>query len=250
MESSAVVLRTRQFGDTSLLATVYTQQFGKCTVLAKGARTAGSSHRAVLEVPNHTYLAFYRSPRREVFLVRTAELQECFPRIRSSIEPTAAAFLIVESMLLTQQPDEPNPALYSLLVQALRAVEQSTHTPFAVAIAFLLRLASALGFAPSLQLQTTASEPTLSFVFRTDDGALIPLPHHSKGTVLQTAEVEFLRTLQRLPLELASQVDIPTELAHRLAQGLTQYLQHHLERPLRFRSLELWNIRPVSPSAE
>ncbi|GBD07304.1 DNA repair protein RecO [bacterium HR21] len=247
VESAAVVLRTQRFGDTSLLATLYTQQFGKCTVLAKGARTVGSPHGAALEVPNHIRVAFYRSPRREISLVRTAELTERFGRLRVSLEHMATALLIAESILLTQAPDEPNSVLYALLLQALRGIEQSETPPFGIAVAFLLRLARLLGFAPSLQ--PLVSEPGTPLILRSDDGALVPPQQGYRGIVLQPAEGELLRTLQHIPLEAAPLLALRLPEAFRLIQGLISYLEHHLERTLRFRSLDLWTICSTSPPA-
>lgn len=240
VESQAFVLRRQSFGDTSLVATVYTQQFGLCTVLAKGARKPGSPHSSALEVPNHVRIAFYQSPRRQVFLVRMVETAERFSRVRSSIEHMATALLIAESILLTQAPAEPNPVLYGLLLQALRAVEENTRPPFGVAVAFFLRLARVLGFALPLQLAETFDEKQMYVL---DNGAFTPAGQQSgAGIPFTGAEVRLLATTQALPFECMSAVELQRELAVELIRKLTAYLEHHLERRLVFRSLKLWSI--------
>lgn len=247
VESAAVVLRTQRFGDTSLIATLYTQQFGKCTVLAKGARTVGSPHGAALELPNHIRIAFYRSPRREVYLVRAAELTERFGQLRRSLEHMATALFVAESVLLTQPPEEPNSVLYALLLQALRGIEQSQSAPFGIAVGFLLRLARLLGFAPSLQ--PLVSEPGASLILRSEDGVLAPAQHGQHGVVLHPTDGELLRTLQTIPLEAAPLLGLQLPEALRLIHGLLHYLEHHLERTLHLRSLDLWTICSAPPPA-
>ncbi len=249
VESSGIVLRTQRFGDTSLVATVYTQQFGICTVLAKGARATGSARGNVLEVPNHIRLAFYRSPRRQLFLLRAAELLERFPRLRDSLEHTVVTFVVAESLLLTQQPDEPNAALYGLLLQALRSIEQAEKAPFGVAIAFLLRLARIAGFAPRLE-PSAVKEQQNHYVVRREDGALEPAHGvHAASVVLSAEEAVLLQRLQQLPLEAAAALPLTPESARRLTESLLQFLEYHLERPLRLRSMALWDLCPTTAPA-
>ncbi|MCS7177096.1 MAG: DNA repair protein RecO [Candidatus Kapabacteria bacterium] len=250
-ESAAIALRTQRHGDTSLVATVYTQQFGKCSVLAKGARSVGSPHRAAFEVPNHIWLVFYRTPRRELYYVRSADVVEHFPRLRSSLDHTAVALSIAESVYLTQRPEEPNPVLFSLLLQALRSVDRSPTPPFSVAVAFMLRLLHLLGFAPSLQV-ATLREPTTQYSLSLEDGRFVPYssPQHTTftGTMLTLEDVQTLQSLRELPLEVASSISLPAERAANLLRSFVAYLEHHLEHPLPLQSLVLWNV-PSPPLA-
>ncbi len=242
VETQAIVLRTQRFGDTSIVATLYTQQFGKCAVLAKGARTPGSAQGVALEVPNHIRVAFYRKPRREVFLVRFAETVERFHQIRTSMERMATALFVVESILLTQELEEPNPVLYALLLQALRGTEQSSSFSVSIAIAFLLRLARLLGFAIPID-RDTAWNSQQTYVLHPQDGAFkIATRHDNGGIFFSGSEIALLSTLSHLPLEAASSVEVPPSSSLSLLRRLIAYLEHHLERRLVFRSLELWTV--------
>ncbi len=240
VESHALVLRRHPFGDTSLVATLYTQQFGMCSVLAKGGRAPGSPHSAALEVPNHVRIAFYQSPRRQIFLVRMVEVVERFSRTRNSIEHAATALLMAESVLLTQAPGEPNAALYGLLLQALRKANESSHPPFSIAVAFLLRLARILGFA--LPLATAkAVEEERTYVL--ENGTFRPAEQHSgPGIPFTGTEIRLLAAMQALSLEIMSVPELQQELALKLIRKLIAYLEHHLERPLVLRSLKLWSV--------
>lgn len=226
------------------MATVYTQQFGKCSVLAKGARSVGSLHRAAFEVPNYIWLIFYRTPRRELYYVRSADVVEHFSRLRSSLDHMAVALSIAESVYLTQRPEEPNPVLFSLLLQALRSIDRSPTPPFSVAVAFMLGLLHLLGFAPSLQV-TAVREPTSQYSLSLEDGRLVP--HGSQhtactGTTLTLEDVQTLQSLRDLPLETASSISLSAERAVNLLRSFIAYLEHHLEHPLPLRSLVLWNV--------
>ena len=229
VETPAVVLRTQRFGETSLIATLYTALYGKCSVLVKGARRQGSERAAALELFCHSRVSFYYTPRKELYLLRTAELVS-FPKlVRSSVERLAAASLVAEAVLLTQEPGESNPPLFGLLLQALQRLEEEHSRPEAVAIGFLLRLTAVLGFALPVEEMTRGGN--------TQHAAL---PH---GIVLAEEDAALLG-------ELAAGRELPIEWrqARRLAGFFAAYLGHHLGRALTFRSVQLWEPLESAPA--
>ena len=50
VKTRGIVLRSRRMGETSRMATLYTEDFGKLTVTAKGARRIKSKFGSALEL--------------------------------------------------------------------------------------------------------------------------------------------------------------------------------------------------------
>ena len=59
VKTEAIVLRGRKQGDTSKLATLYTRDFGKIDVIAKGAREQKSKFGGALEMFARSTVVLY-----------------------------------------------------------------------------------------------------------------------------------------------------------------------------------------------
>ena len=57
--TSAIVLNYTKFGDTSLICNLYSKDYGKFSIIAKGARSLKNPHGAILEPLNYIDLIYY-----------------------------------------------------------------------------------------------------------------------------------------------------------------------------------------------
>lgn len=73
VRTNAIVLRRLRYSDTSIIATLLTEQRGVESILAKGARSPKSRMAAVLEPLEQIDVQYYVKPGRELQLLRAAE---------------------------------------------------------------------------------------------------------------------------------------------------------------------------------
>jgi DNA repair protein RecO (recombination protein O) len=124
--ADALVLRTVDFSETSLILTLYTRQFGKIGALAKGGRRLKSSFESALDILARIHVTFLHKKSDALDLLTEAKLVRRFRVNESNLAGLFAAYYVVELVDSMTEEDDPNPAVYDLTVKLLARLEQGT----------------------------------------------------------------------------------------------------------------------------
>ena len=81
----ALVVRTTDWSETSRIATLWTREFGKVRVLAKGGRRLKSNFENALDLLTLCRIVFLRKSSSSLDLLTEAQVVERFPRLRSDL---------------------------------------------------------------------------------------------------------------------------------------------------------------------
>ncbi len=152
VRTDAVILKSMDFRESSRILTVYTRDFGKQSLLAKGVRGPRSSLAGVTAPLKYVTLVFYRSEQRDLQLLSQCDLVRPWRALTESLEAMAAGMAICELLMLVVQGEEEHPALFELLVQSLDAVNSAADNRANALYVFEIRLLDLLGFRPELRL--------------------------------------------------------------------------------------------------
>ena len=139
-----VVLRTIKLGEADRIISFMTQGHGKVRAVAKGVRKSGSRFGARLEPTSHVALQCYRG--RELDVVTQVETIDANRALRESYVCITHAVPMLEAVDQVAQEQEPAPALYRMLVGALRTL--SARPSPVVTPAFFWKLLSLGGLPP------------------------------------------------------------------------------------------------------
>lgn len=151
LRTNAVVLRTIDYGETSRIVTLFTQENGRMSVMAKGARTSKSRFGSTLEPLAHVQaMVFCKSGRDLQMLTETSHVHT-WPGIRQSLDKLKLGYRLLELTNALMHQEESNPAVYSLLVAVLSALNAGEERTENLWPWFQLRLAGLLGFGPAFE---------------------------------------------------------------------------------------------------
>jgi DNA repair protein RecO (recombination protein O) len=166
VSTDAIVLRGRKQGDTSKLATLYTRDFGKIDVIAKGAREQKSKFGGALEMFAYSRVVLYKNNRPDALsLLSNAESVEPNHGILRSLARMETATNIIELMLRAMHDEEANTELFELLATTLKAIAQwDDHAARAVQFRFYLDFARQMGFEVDLDSAPKLSSRALSLL--------------------------------------------------------------------------------------
>jgi DNA repair protein RecO (recombination protein O) len=117
----AIVLRTTDWSETSRIATIWTREFGKVRVLAKGGRRLKSNFENALDLLTLCRIVFLRKSSGGLDLLTEARVEERFPRLRSDLAALYAAYYIAELLSDWTEDYDPHPVLFDEALAALRA---------------------------------------------------------------------------------------------------------------------------------
>lgn len=167
-EQPGYVLHSYPYQETSLIVDVFTREFGRVAMVAKGAKRPHSPLRSVL-MPFHA-LTLDWSGRSDLKTLRTAEWCGAF-RLLSG-RALICGFYLNELLLKLLHRDDPHDALFDAYEQTLRALlEGGDHA--VVLRCFEKRLLSELGYALMLDHDADTGQPLHAqrhYQYRVDRG--------------------------------------------------------------------------------
>lgn len=127
VSTEAIVLRSRKHGETSKIVTLYSREYGKVDVIAKGARDIKSKFGGALEAFTESRIVFYKKEKAEasLYLLSKAEPVRSNAKLLESLEKIEAATAIAELLNRSMHDEEKHPALYELTSVVLKAMTES-----------------------------------------------------------------------------------------------------------------------------
>jgi DNA repair protein RecO (recombination protein O) len=160
LRTPAVVLRSIDYGETSRIVTLFTQEKGRMSVMAKGARSGRSRFGSTLEPLSHMEaVIFCRSGRDLQMLTETSHI-DVWRGLSGSLEKLETGYKVLEMTNALMHQEEANPVVYSLLVTALTALDATDARAGNLWPWFQLRLAGLLGFGPAFDGDTVKQMET------------------------------------------------------------------------------------------
>lgn len=237
--TEAIILQSRKFSDSSKIVSAFTEQFGKVSLIAKGARSPKSKFGGALEQLSHSTLTFYKKPNRDLYILSKAETAVARRRLSESYERLTAGLAIAEAVDTSQEHEETNPALFRLIVEALDALSAAESNEFSIIVAFQLRLAELMGFALTMSDEGHVGEPRPEYHFSFSDGTILSANDHrvpSVGWVFAPSEFAVLNTLAECEMSDASGVEQTIIQKAKIHDFISRYFQFHIEKKMRYRT--------------
>lgn len=124
--TEAVVLKTLAFRSTSLIATLYTKDFGKVQGIAKGIRARcerkDSKFYCFLEPLTLNKIVYYQKSHSGLHLLTQSDLLNQFQPIRQDLRKLALAGFMLELVDKGTQLEDINKGVFDLLVDSLNSL--------------------------------------------------------------------------------------------------------------------------------
>ncbi len=144
-----MVIHTIKYTDNSVISHIYTEHFGRMSFMISGARGKKSSARInLLQHLSILEMEVYIKQARDLQRTKEIRLHETFSSIPYHPVKNAIALFISEILYRTLKEEEPNPNLFSFLINAIRIFDLSEKGYANFHLLFLLGLSRYLGFTP------------------------------------------------------------------------------------------------------
>src|SRR5204862_289984 len=116
----ALVVRTTDWSETSRIATLWTREFGKVRVLAKGGRRLKSNFETALDLLTECRILFLRKSSGNLDLLTEAQVVQRFARLRSDLPALYAGYYIAELLTDLTEDYDPHPLLFDEALATLQ----------------------------------------------------------------------------------------------------------------------------------
>src|SRR5689334_2024273 len=126
-KSLAIVLRTIEFSETSVVATLFTERFGKISALAKGARRPKGPFESALDLLAVVRIVFLHKSSGALDLLTEAKLERRFRAAGRDLARLYAGYYVAELLLDLTDEHDPHPDLFDAAETALRGLDGTAH---------------------------------------------------------------------------------------------------------------------------
>jgi DNA repair protein RecO (recombination protein O) len=232
--TEAVVLRRQDLGEADRLLSVYSLDFGKLRLIAKGVRRPGSRKSGHLEPFTRVQLLLARG--RELDIITQAEAIETFPKLRDDLVRLGQAAYVIELIDRFTLDRDSNQALYRLLIHTLERLAAQSKSAGAI-LHFQLRLLEKVGYRPEVFRCVGCGEelrPQDQYFSMNEGGVLCPDCGTDRREVLRIPlrVLKVLRHYQRSSYKTASSAQVCSQDFADLEQLMEHYFSYLLERKL------------------
>lgn len=218
------MFRTVKYGETSVIADIFTEEKGLHTFIGGNVRTAKARMSFSLFQPMTVVdaVAYFRDDPNALNRLKELRADEVFQGIPFDIRRGAVALFMAEICRKSIQESEENRELFHFLLDNLRWLDTTPHPIANLHLHFLLSLSGYLGFQP----QTELASGQESF-FDLKEGVFLPVPPPHLF-YLEPVQTQQILDLLEVPLDQCHTVKLARPERKALLQRLLQFYHLHV----------------------
>lgn len=244
LKSDAIVLKTWKLGETSKIVSLYTRDYGKIKVVAKGARDLKSKFKGCLEPLTCIRIVYYDKSTRDLQLLSHADLRDPHHHIVGDMQKTTLGLAAAELVDRVVLGDASLEKIFHLFERYLFFVDRGEGFLEAYFWYFQSHFIDAMGFKPMWErcLKCGASLGAGGGNFHPMAGGLMctNCSGVQGGLFVHEETLEILYFLQHQAMEDAGKIDPAPAQKAEIRKIFDLYLKTHFEHLGSLRSLQFY----------
>lgn len=246
-KTEAIVLKSIKFGDTSRIATLFTNDYGKIKVIAKGIRKPKSKLAGALQTFAHIQIVFYKKHTTEIYLLSQADTVESYASLYKDLNRYVFGSAVLELLDQLITGEEANPKVFQLTLEVLSFLQNCQPASMEQAFcSYALRLADLLGYRPKFdRCVTCGSKAEVRLIlFSPEKGGVICRRCAAQNQAylrLSADAASSALKLQSIKTEDLDAYNIPKGHLRDVLNMVLTLLEYHTQRGKDLKSLELLN---------
>ena len=221
--TEGIVLHFIKYGESSVISTVYTRDFGRQSYLVNAARSKKSKNKASLLQPLFLVdVVAYQKQSRELHRVKELKSNHPYQNIAFDITKSTQVIFLAEVLFKTIHEQEPFPEMYDFIKNALLYFDLLEEGAANFHLFFLFRLTEYLGFLPN------TNKIGFDGWFDYKKGEIVPFePSHSFCANKELSE--YLIMLSKVKIHELEKFNISRTTRDSLLTILLDYYQLHFD---------------------
>lgn len=172
IKTLGIVTKTTKYGDTSLIVTVLTKDFGRISAIASNARTKKSQLLAGLQLFAYSEIVMYKAKSKKgLYNLNEMTVKESFASLRYDLDKMAYASYFAEAASSVTPEDAPDEDILRLLLNMLYVLDRELYPYEKIKTVFEWRLAAEAGYAPLVSKCEKCQKNETAFLSLTDGTA-------------------------------------------------------------------------------
>ncbi len=250
-KAEAIVLKSISLRESSRIVTLYSRDYGKMKIVAKGVLLPGSRFSGSLENFSRVKIVFYKKENIDLYTLSQVDLIDPFYRICKDLNKFAAASSGMELLDKSVSWEESMPGVFDLSLDFLSQVESAQNGSLQTTLlAYVLKLVTLLGYKPKLEKCVACDGEVRGELvfFSPERGGLICASCWSGSSFyirFSEGAIQRANKLRRMSLKSAGKVKMPEKEAEEILSGILDFLDFHTGRGKDLKSMEFFkSVKP------
>ncbi|WP_026572419.1 DNA repair protein RecO [Bacillus sp. UNC438CL73TsuS30] len=222
-----IIIRTTDYSETNKIVTIYTREWGKVGVMARGAKKPNSRLSSITQLFTHGYFLIQKGT--GLGSLQQGELVTSLRSIGEDIFLTAYASYIVELTDKCTEDRKPNPYHFELLFQTLNYLNEG-YDPDVLMNIYEMKMLNGLGLYPTLNQCSVCGSTDGHFSFSIREGGLIChrcLEKDPYQLKISQATVKLLRLFYYFDLSRLGNISVKPETKAELKKVISTYYDEY-----------------------
>ncbi len=238
LKTEGIVLREMKYRDTSKILTIFTKDYGKLSVMARGALKPKSQLIANTQVFSYNEYQLYSG--RNFYYLNQAYILDSFYSIRDRIERVVYGQYILELLDKSMESEQVNERAFMLVLKTLQILSGLDSDFLKLITAFELKYISFLGYRPSLNKCVHCNCTDKLIYFSIHEGGLVcsSCIYESSYIKVNQEMQEFIKAILYTPLDRLDDIRVKNSTIKMSHDLIVKYILYNIDRK-KFNSLNM-----------
>ena len=220
--SQAIVLNKKKFSDSSLICNIYSQEYGKVSIIAKGARSIKNPSGATLEPLNHIDLVYYYKPKRSIQLFKEGSIIKKHYSISDSYKKSLYGLVMLDVVNYTSYVESPCNIIFRLINSSLLYIDKCSEDKIIYYYLFFkLQLLIYLGYEPIFNYCSFCDQKIESGVFSEKTGQIVCNKCSSNKKIINNESLLIIKKISKTHIKDLNTIN---KINEKVLLGIQKYL--------------------------
>ena len=145
---NGIVLKSTSYSESSLISRIFTNEFGKLSVITRGAKKIKGGLSGLLQPMNILELQLHYNKTRDIQVLKEVALVKSLENIRSNIKKIAIGLVMIEILDKTTEILDKSEVLYRLIQKSLIALNNTQINNMLLLLFYKIQFSKYSGFNP------------------------------------------------------------------------------------------------------
>lgn len=235
-KTEGIVLRSRDYGEGNSIITIFSRDYGKISVMARGAKKPKSRLSSVSQPFTHAHYLFFQTHSSSMGTLSQGEIIQSFKLLRTDLTKTAYAAYFTELFDKIVDENDRSPVLFPLLLHSLQYLDQGKDVEI-LARLFEMKMLMLGGYRPQVDQCLSCKKEEGYYFFSVAEGGLLCEDCYAKDSQaipMQPATLKIIRLLYHMDLIRLGNISVQQERKNEIRQVIWSFMDYHT--PLRLKS--------------
>lgn len=232
MRTQGIVLREIRYKDTSKILTIYTKEYGKISVMARGAYKPKSSIMANTQLFSYNEYEMYKG--KTFYHLNQGDIIDSFYSIREKMERVYYGYYMLELIDKSLPDEQANEKLFLLLKKGLEVLRNLEENFLKFIIGYELKFISFLGYKPVIEKCVVCQgKVDNKSKFSVDNGGFICSKCFREDPFARNIDKDIYSSIYKFlytKLEDVENITINQHSLYKLHNILVKYILYNIDR--------------------